>query len=92
MSRIASTGVASVYPHYVHKVERKGGTTQELREANTWLTGYDDDGFDRHLADGTTFEDFSRAGAAEPGASSITGTVCGVRCARRGRRGPAGAR
>lgn len=39
MSRIFRTAVADVWPHHVAKVERKGGTTAELREVVTWLTG-----------------------------------------------------
>jgi hypothetical protein len=71
----------SVYPHYVTKVERKGRTVEELREAITWLTGFDDEAIDRHLASGTTFEDFFDQATLHPNASLITGTICGVRIA-----------
>ena len=37
MHRIFTTPVASVYPHYVTKVERKGRTQAELDEVITWL-------------------------------------------------------
>ena len=40
--RIFTTSVASVYPHYVTKVERKGRTRAELDEVIAWLTGFDD--------------------------------------------------
>jgi hypothetical protein len=79
MSRIFRTSVASVYPHYVHKVERKGRTEGELREVVAWLTGFDDAALDHHLAAGTTFEDFFAAAELHPLATSITGSVCGVR-------------
>lgn len=79
MHRIFTTSVASVYPHYVTKVEKKGRTEGEVREAMTWLTGYDDATLQRHLDDGTTFEDFFGGAHLNPGASQITGSVCGVR-------------
>ena len=40
--RIFTTSVASVYPHYVTKVEKKGRTQAELDEVIEWLTGFDD--------------------------------------------------
>ncbi|GAA2502124.1 DUF2200 domain-containing protein [Terrabacter carboxydivorans] len=77
--RIFTTSVASVYPHYVTKVERKGRSKAELDEAIEWLTGYDAKALDAHLAAGTTFEDFFAQAHLNPNASAITGTVCGVR-------------
>ena len=79
MSRIFTTSVASVYPHYVAKVEKKGRTRAELDEVITWLTGFDDTELARHLANETTFEDFFAVARLNPHASLITGTVCGVR-------------
>lgn len=79
MHRIFTTSVASVYPHYVTKLERKGRTEAELREVVEWLTGYDGQELDRHLADETTFEDFFAGAKINPNASLITGVVCGVR-------------
>jgi hypothetical protein len=77
--RIFTTSVASVYPHYVNKVERKGRTTGELDEVIEWLTGFDDQALGDHLAAETTFEDFFAQAHLNPNASAITGTVCGVR-------------
>lgn len=79
MSRIFTTSVASVYPHYVTKVEKKGRTTAELDEVIRWLTGFDETELNRHLADETTFEDFFAAAQLNPNASLITGSVCGVK-------------
>lgn len=75
MSRIFTTSVASVYPHYVKKVEKKGRTTQELHQVIEWLTGFDDDALQAHLASGTTFADFFAAAQLNPGVSAITGTI-----------------
>jgi len=79
MSRIFLTSVSSVYPHYVNKVERKGRTEAELREVIEWLTGFDDSALDGHLSTGTTFEQFFADAELNPAASSIKGTICGVR-------------
>lgn len=79
MSRIFTTSFASVYPHYVAKVERKGRTKAELDQVIEWLTGYDEVELARHLADGTTCEDFFAEARLNPHASAITGVVCGVR-------------
>ncbi|MEQ3553243.1 DUF2200 domain-containing protein [Pseudonocardia nematodicida] len=79
MARIFTASVASVYPHYVTKMERKGRTREELDEVIRWLTGFDDATLRRHLDDGTTFEQFFADAHLHPGVSLITGTVCGVR-------------
>ena len=79
MSRIFTTSVASVYPHYVTKAERKGRTKAEVDEVIEWLTGYDQRALDAHLADGTTFAEFFARADLNPNVSLITGTVCGIR-------------
>ena len=38
---------ASVYPHYVKKVEAKGRTVNELHEVLRWLTGYTQKGLQK---------------------------------------------
>ena len=52
--RIFSTTVASVYPLYLAKVQRKGRSQDELDSVIRWLTGYDESELGRHLAAGTT--------------------------------------
>ena len=79
MHRIFTTSVASVYPHYVNKVEKKGRTQAELDEVITWLTGYDESELADHLAAGTTFADFFAGARLNPNADLITGVICGVR-------------
>ena len=39
--RIAKMTFASVFPHYVTKVESKGRTMEELYQVIEWLTGFD---------------------------------------------------
>jgi hypothetical protein len=79
VSRIFGTPVASVYPHYVAKLERKGRTPGELDEVIGWLTGFDKSALRRHLAEQTTFEDFFADAQLNPNAALISGVVCGVR-------------
>ena len=79
MSRVFTIPVASVYPAYLAKVEKKGRTQAELDEVICWLTGFDDNQLQKHLADDTTFEDFFAAAHLNPNAMLITGSVCGVR-------------
>ena len=78
--RIFSTSVASVYPHYVAKAERKGRTRAEVDEILRWLTGYDQSGLESCLADDTDVRAvFDRAPALNPARRLITGSVCGVK-------------
>ena len=78
--RIYSVSVASVYPHYVAKAEKKGRSKAEVDEIICWLTGHNQQTLARALADGTTFEDFfANAPRMNPSRSLIKGTVCGVR-------------
>jgi hypothetical protein len=72
MSRIFATSFASVYPHYVTKVERKGRTKAELDQVIEWLTGFDESALSGHLSAGTTFEDFFADARLHPQASLIT--------------------
>ncbi|MDQ6523471.1 DUF2200 domain-containing protein [Nocardioides sp. LHD-245] len=79
MHRIFSTSFASVYPHYVTKVEKKGRTRAELDQVIAWLTGFDAAALQAHLDAGTTFEEFFDRARLNPAADLITGVVCGVR-------------
>jgi hypothetical protein len=77
--RIYSMTVASVYPLYLAKVEKKGRTKDELDAVICWLTGYDEPALGRHLAAGTSFEAFFAGARLNPNAALITGVICGVR-------------
>ncbi|API52978.1 hypothetical protein BMW22_16360 [Rhizobium leguminosarum] len=78
--RIYSISVASVYPHYVAKAEKKGRTKAEVDEIICWLTGHSQQSLDKQLAAKTNFEDFfAQAPQMNPSRSSITGVICGVR-------------
>ncbi len=77
--RIARMTFASVYPHYVTKVEKKGRTIQELHQIITWLTGYDDKQLQQLINNKATFETFFAGATLNPNAHLITGTICGYR-------------
>jgi hypothetical protein len=78
--RIYTTSVASVYPHYVAKAEKKGRTKSEVDEIIRWLTGYSQDALETHLAERTNFETFlAEAPQMNPSRALIKGVVCGVR-------------
>jgi len=78
--RIYAMSVASVYVHYVAKVEKKGRTQAELDQVICWLTGYSLAQLADEIEKKTTFEDFfAQAPALNPARDLITGTICGVR-------------
>jgi hypothetical protein len=78
--RIYTTSLASVYPHYVAKAEKKGRTRAEVDGIIAWLTGYGPDALEAELAAGTDFETFfAKAPRMNPAREAITGTICGVR-------------
>ena len=77
--RIAKMTFASVYPHYVTKVEKKGRTKEELHRVIEWLTGFDDKKLQKLIDDKATFEDFFAAAKLNPNAGLITGVICGYR-------------
>jgi hypothetical protein len=79
MHRIFTTSVASVYPMYLAKVEKKGRTKDELDQVIAWLTGFDAAELQARLDASDTFEEFFAGARLNPHAASITGTVCGVR-------------
>jgi hypothetical protein len=77
--RIAKMTFASVYPHYLAKVEKKGRTKAELHQVIEWLTGFDEIALQKHIEDKSTFEQFFRQATLNPGVHLITGTICGYR-------------
>ena len=78
--RIFTTSFASIHSLYVAKAERKGHTRAEVDEVTRWLTGYDEAGLSRAIADGVDFETFfAEAPAFTPNAALITGLICGIR-------------
>lgn len=77
--RIFATAFAAVHVLYLNKVEKKGRTKSELDAVIRWLTGFDQDELEHHLAVGTPFAEFFAAARIHPNAVKVTGVVCGVR-------------
>src|ERR1700709_1028808 len=78
--RICSVAVASVYPHYVAKAERKGRTKAEVDEIIRWLTGFSQaDLHDRLAAQSAFAHFFAQAPKPNPARAEIKGVICGVR-------------
>lgn len=77
--RIAEMTFASVYPHYVAKVEKKGRTEEELLQVIEWLTGFDESTLQKLIEQKVTFEAFFRQATLNPNAVLIKGVICGYR-------------
>ena len=77
--RIAKMTFASVYPHYVTKVEKKGRTKEELHEVIEWLTGFDDQKLNELIEEKATFKTFFQKANLNPNAHLIKGLICGYR-------------
>ncbi|WP_298999427.1 DUF2200 domain-containing protein [Flagellimonas sp. S174] len=77
--RIAKMIFASVYPHYVNKVEKKGRTKEELQQVIKWLTGFDDKKLQKLVNEKATFESFFEQADLHPNAHLIKGVICGYR-------------
>lgn len=78
-NRIAKMTFASVYPHYLSKVTKKGRTTKELHEVITWLTGFNEKDIQQSIDTKITFETFFKNAKLNPNAALITGLICGYR-------------
>ena len=78
--RIYTTSVASVYPHYLAKAEKKGRTKAEVDEIILWLTGYSQTELEGQLNNRTDFETFfAKAPRLNPSRTLVKGMICGVR-------------
>jgi len=79
-TRIFKTSFAHVYPFYIQKAEKKGRTKAEVDTIIFWLTGYDEETFNRQLNLNIDFETFfAQAPLIHPNVSKITGVICGYR-------------
>ncbi len=70
---------ASVFPHYVTKVEKKGRTKEEPQQVITWLTGFDERQLQKLINEKVTFKTFFEQAVLNPNAHLITGIICGYR-------------
>ncbi len=77
--KIAKMTFASVYPHYIKKVESKGRTKEELHEVIEWLTGFDDNKLQEQIDSKATFKKFFQHAKLNTNAHLVTGVICGYR-------------
>ncbi len=77
--QMAKMTFASVYPHYITKVESKGRTKEELHQVIEWLTGFDDQKLQELMAENVTFETFFYRATLNPHVHLIKGVICGYR-------------
>jgi hypothetical protein len=77
--RMANMTFASVYPHYVTKVEKKGRSKEELHQVIEWLTGFTDKAVVELIEEEVTFADFFQKAHMNPNAHLIKGVICGYR-------------
>jgi len=78
--QINAMSVASVYPLYIAKAEKKGRTKAEVDEIICWLTGYSQEELEAQLKEEANFETFfAKAPLPNPSRNLIKGVVCGVR-------------
>ncbi len=77
--RIAKLTFASVYPHYITKVEKKGRTKEELLRVIEWLTEFDEGKLQELIEEKATFKTFFEKAKLNPNAHLIKGVICGYR-------------
>ena len=77
--RVAELTLASVWPHYITKIEKKGRSKEELLEVVEWLTGYDESKLNELIEKKVTFKDFFEQAKLHPNATMIKGVICGYR-------------
>lgn len=77
--RMANMTFASVYPHYVNKIQKKGRTLTELNQVIEWLTGYHESDIQQAIEQNVTFSTFFANAKLNPHADLITGVICGYR-------------
>lgn len=77
--RMAKMTFASVYPHYLAKVEKKGRTKEELHQIIAWLTGFNDERLLELIKENVSFETFFEKANLNENSNLITGVICGYR-------------
>ena len=77
--QVANMVFASIYPHYVNRIEKNGRTIEELNQIIEWLTGFDKKQLDAFIEEKVTFKTFFEKATIHPNAHLIKGVVCGYR-------------
>ena len=77
--RIAKITLATLYPLYVAKVERKGRSKEELLQVIEWLTGFNTQKLEELIAENVSMTVFFDQATIHPNANLVTGMICGYR-------------
>lgn len=77
--KIAKMTFASVYPHYINRLEKNGRTREEFNQVLEWLTGFDEEKIQKLIDEKATFETFFQKAELNPKANLIKGVICGYR-------------
>ena len=78
-TRIAEMTFASVFPHYIAKLEKKGRTQAEFYQVIEWLTGFDENKIQQLIEENVTFKTFFERATLNTNAPLIKGVICGYR-------------
>lgn len=79
-TKIYHMSFASIYPHYITKVEKKWKSKQEVDQIIYWLTWYNEAELKDILEDKTDMETFfTKAPYIHPNVDKITWLICGYR-------------
>ena len=77
--KIAKMTFASIYPHYVNKIEKKNRSKDELHKVIEWLTGFKSEELEKFIEENITFESFFMNATLNKNCHLITGTICGIK-------------
>ena len=77
--KVATLTFASVYPHYIKKVQSKGRTIKELHQVIEWLTGFNENKLSKLIEENVTFENFFDQAKLNSNAYLIKGVICGYK-------------
>jgi hypothetical protein len=77
--RISNMTFASVFPHYLTKIEKQGRTKEELYQIITWLTGFSKKRTNDLITRQVTFKTFFSQAKLNKNAQLIKGVICGYR-------------
>jgi hypothetical protein len=77
--QVANMVFATIYPHYLNRLEKNGRTREELDQVITWFTGYNEEKLQALMNEKVTFGTFFENAKIHPNAHLIKGVVCGYR-------------
>ena len=77
--KVANMIFASIYPHYLNRLEKNGRTKEELNQVIEWLTGFNEEKLLELIDEKATFRTFFEQANMHPNAHMIKGVVCGYR-------------